>query len=312
MKKLLTTLFLLCFVSVQGQTFKEINLNIPREIDSIYGSLVTPDTSSPMPLAIIIAGSGPTDRNGNSMLSNTNSLKFLAESLAKEGIASYRFDKTMIRMLQKKQLKEEDLLFSQLIDDVKTLLAYFKNQPQFSKIYIIGHSQGSLVGMIAAGNQAAGFISLAGAGHPIDEILKTQLSQQVPYLQDSYTKTINLLKSGKKDPDSNPVLAGLFRLSVQGFLINWMQYDPRLEIQKLKIPVLIINGTKDLQVSPEEAKTLQKAKPDATLVLIDNMNHILKEIKGDTTENYASYNQPELPVMPQLVKVIGRFIKEGK
>lgn len=105
------------------------------------------------------------------------------------------------------------------------------------------------------------------------------------------------------------MLASLFRESVQPCMISWIKYNPQDEIKKLKIPVLVINGTKDLQVSISEAELLKQAKPDAKMEIIENMNHLFKEIKGDEKENMATYTNPDLPVMKELISKINLFIK---
>jgi len=106
------------------------------------------------------------------------------------------------------------------------------------------------------------------------------------------------------------MLAGLFRASVQPYMISWLKHNPQEEIKKLQIPILIINGTKDIQIPVQDAELLHKANPKSELVLIENMNHIFKEIKGDETENMGSYTNPDLPVMPQLIEKITTFLKK--
>src|SRR5690606_5303044 len=109
--------------------------------------------------------------------------------------------------------------------------------------------------------------------------------------------------------EPTPVLQSLFNEGVRPYLLSWMAFNPTDEIKKLKIPVLIVNGTKDLQVKTTEAELLKKAKPDAKLVIIENMNHVLKEIKGDDKENIQAYSNPDLPVVPELVAAVNQFVK---
>ncbi len=104
------------------------------------------------------------------------------------------------------------------------------------------------------------------------------------------------------------MLVSIFRMSIQSYLSDWMQYNPQEEIKNLEIPILIINGTKDIQVGEEEAELLHKANAKSQLVLIENMNHIFKEIKVGLVENQLSYMNPELPIMTELVTVIVAFV----
>ena len=310
MKNLFLVLIItLVVTSINAQNYKETILNIPTAKDSIYGTLMTPkDTTNP-PLVILISGSGATNRDGNQASLQNNSLLFLAQELSEKGIATYRYDKTVLSMSKKGTFKEADYRFSNIINDAATVGDFFKARKDFSKIVVAGHSQGSLVGMLVAANFANGFISLAGAGQSIDLVIKEQLHKQLPMLDESIDSTLTLLKNGKKDPDFNPMLVSLFRLSVQPFLIDWMQYNPQIEISNLEMPVLIINGTNDLQVSENEAQLLHKAAPKSQLVLIENMNHLFKEIKGNDMENQLSYMNPDLPVMNELVDAIAKFVK---
>lgn len=286
-------------------TTEEINVN-----SIINGTLYKPEKASKKTdLVILIAGSGPTDRNGNQSTVMNNSLKFLAEGLAKKEYAVYSFDKRPIAQLKSGDLDESKLNFDILIQDVKDIVTYFKSKKQFDKIIIAGHSEGSLIGMNATTNTDA-FISLAGAGRPIDEVLLEQIGKRAPMLKAEAAKNLELLKKGETFELKNPMLLSLFRASVQPYMISWIKHNPQEEIKKLSIPILIINGTKDIQVSVQDAELLHKANPKSELVLIQNMNHIFKEIKGDEAENMKSYTNPDLPVMPELIEKITIFLKK--
>ena len=276
----------------------------------IDGTLLIPETSEQIPLVIIIQGSGPTDRNGNQNMQKNNSLRFLAEGLINKGIACFRYDKRIVKLLKKGLLNENDIIFDQFIQDANSVIDYFKNDKRFSKIYIIGHSQGSLVGMIAAQDKADGFISIAGAGQEIDDVIVDQLEKQAPGLKENARMAFDDLRVNGFTVNYSPGLSSIFRPSLQPFLLDWMQYDPQKEIAELDIPVMIINGTKDIQVDISEAEKLKNAKPDAHYEIIENMNHIFKEILGDGIENSKSYNEYNRPVMPILIEKISAFILE--
>jgi uncharacterized protein len=174
---------------------------------------------------------------------------------------------------------------------------------------VIGHSEGSLIGMVAAYKHADGFVSVAGAGRSADKILKEQLSKQPQSVQDLSFPVIDSLVKGKTVSNVDPMLYSLFRPSVQPYIISWFKYDPQAEIKKLSIPVLVLQGTNDIQVSTEDAHLLAKANDHAQLVLIDNMNHILKTVQGDRDANIATYTNPSLPINDTLVDAIVNFIK---
>lgn len=287
-----------------GYQASEIHVN-----QLIDGTLLFPDGIQNPPLVILIAGSGPTDRDGNQPMLQNNSLKYLAEELSKKGIATFRYDKRIIKQIRLKTVKEEELLFEDFIDDAKATINYF--HPNFTHIFIAGHSEGSLIGMVAAQQNTTGFISLSGAGRPIDDILKEQIGKQAPNLVTELDKNFALLKEGKDIKDVNPILVSLFRPSVQPYMRSWLKYDPAVEIAKLNIPGLIVNGDKDLQVSVQDAKLLAVAKSGTQLEIIADMNHVLKNIAGDAIENQMSYNKKNLPVSEKLVEIVIDFVKKN-
>ena len=277
----------------------------------VEGTLLMPNSNSKPDLAIIIAGSGPTDRNGNQNTLKNNSLKKLAIALAESQIASFRYDKRTVKQIQMGKL-EKKISFDHFVDDAKACIDHFKDNPNFSKIYIIGHSQGSLVGILAAEDNAEGFISLAGAGQNIGDVLIEQVDKTAPYFTEATTTVVTKLKDGKTTNDYPKELSNMFNEELQKFMISWMQYNPTEEIKSLNMPVLIINGTKDLQVSVDEAKLLATANSKAKLKIIENMNHVLFEIEGSDLENSKSYNEAFRPISPELIKSIVTFIESNR
>jgi len=290
----------------QNPKFKtdEVSVN-----DLLPGTLYTPLNVKKPPLLILLSGSGPTDRNGNQAGMTNNSLKLLAESAANSGIAVYSYDKRILAQMKNGTIDEKSLSFNDFINDARQAIAFFKAKKSYSRIVIGGHSEGSLIGMVATNGNADGFISISGAGRPIDKVVTDQVLQQAPMLKEELEKDFAILRKGETFTLQDQTLAVLFRESVQPYLISWMKYDPAAEIARLKIPVLIVNGTKDLQVPVSEAELLKAAKPDARYEIIENMNHVLKIIGGDRQENMASYNNVDLPVSATFTASVISFIK---
>ncbi len=276
----------------------------------IEGTLLVPDQTNPQLLAIIIAGSGPTTRDGNQQMMENNNLKLLAEGLYSDNIATFRYDKRIVKMMKLGRVDEAKINFDDFVTDANAVLKKFENDKRFSKIYIIGHSQGSLIGMLAAQNGIDGFISIAGAGQSIDGVVVDQLEKQAPGLKDNARQAFDEMRETGRTSNYSDGLSSIFRPSLQPFMNSWMKYNPQIEIAKLKIPVLIVNGTKDLQVQISEAELLQKAKPDAEYLIIENMNHVFKEVEGNDMENYKTYNKFDLQVIPQLISAVSEFIKK--
>lgn len=312
--KLLFSIYFLCiyYVSSQENNYSEVAYEIKTNTITLKGTLLKTNSHKKVPLVIIIPGSGPTDRDGNNAALKNNSLKFLAEQLAKNNIASYRYDKSVLSFTKEQLAAVDTLTFDSFIYDAKNVIAHFYKSKNYSKIIVAGHSQGSLVGILASNKFVNGLVSLEGAGTSINNVLAAQIEKQAPFLKEETTKILDSLKNGKTVSNINPMLNGIFNKSVQPFLISWIRFNPEIEINKLTIPVLIIGGTKDIQVSIEEAKVLHKAAQKSQLAIIENMNHILKEIKGDVNENMSSYTNPELPIMEELTKVITTFINDLK
>ncbi len=307
MKQIATFFFLVISYLGYSQeiTFTQTDLPITKFID---GTLLTPNSGSNT-LAIIIAGSGPTDRDGNQNFLKTSNLKKLAVNLTNNGIATFRYDKRIVKQIRKGNV-DPNIMFDNFVSDAINVVNYFKKQNTYKKVYIIGHSQGSLIGMMAAKENVDGFVSLAGAGQTIDNVITEQIQKTAPMFTDDTKRVFSVLKEGKTTTDYPAALASVFDISVQRFIANWMSYNPQEEIKKLDMPILIVNGTKDLQVSVEEAKLLNDSAKNSELKLIDKMNHVLFIIEGDDQENAKSYNDHAGKVSEELINTIVAFIKK--
>lgn len=307
MKPIIFTLAFLVFGCAFGQdaTMISTELSINKFID---GTLLTPKSGESAQLAIIIADAGPTDRNGNQNFLKSNVLKKLAEGLTKNGIATFRYDKRIVKQILKNKV-DPNIVFDDFVTDAKAIVDYFVNDKQFKQLYIVGHSQGSLVGMLASKANVSGFVSLAGAGNSIDEVIIDQVAVMDSALVAPAQKAFESLRQGKTTTDYPKVLGSIFSADVQPFMMNWMQYHPQELMAALDIPVLVVNGTKDLQVSVEEATLLERAAKNADLKIIDHMNHVLFIINGSKLENSKSYNESFRPISTELIMVVSEFIK---
>jgi uncharacterized protein len=295
--------------------WKTDSTNVKVKGGELVGVLTTSTytRNAKQPLVIIIAGSGPTDMNGNSPAGvSANSYAMLAQEFAQRGIATYRYDKRGIALSADLATKEDDLNFEDAITDVKAIITTFKTSNQFSKIIILGHSEGSLVGMIAARSGADKYISLAGSADNAADLLKVQLANSFEGKEKTKIfKQLDSLKKGMTVRDEDPKMQMLFRKSVQPYMKSWFKYTPTAEIKKLKIPVLIVNGTKDIQVSEDNAKKLKKANAKAQLLIVENMNHVLKTVETDERDdNLATYSNEFLPVVYEAVEKISEFVKK--
>jgi len=299
--------------SVTPLTITQEPVTLKTPTGEIFGTLELPAARTPVPVALIIAGSGPTDRNGNSaaLPGANNSLRMLADGLAARGIASVRYDKRGIAGSRAAMTGEEDLRFTNFIEDADAWVKQLRADPRFSTVTIIGHSEGSLIGMVAAREAGAdAYVSLEGAGRKAADLLAEQLKPNVPPETFAQSKAIMDQLSSGTIPNLPPtMLPMLFRPSVLPYLVSWFKYDPAAEIAKLEIPVLIVQGTTDIQTTADDARLLTAGNPRARFLTIEGMNHILKEVSGDRMAQLPKYSDSTLAVVPKLLDEIATFIK---
>lgn len=304
MRKVLVCLFIITWIF---PAFSQEEIEVQHGEIHLKGTLLSPKKAKI--LVIIIAGSGPTDRNGNSpaLSGQNNSLQYLAEGLENQKIASYRYDKRILNAVN--PIDESTLRFDDFVVDAEAILLHFRNSGRYDKIGFMGHSEGSLIGAIAAKNTGADFlISISGAGSPSSLILKQQLSSLPKEMKDQAFAGLDSLSQGMLVLGPPRGLESIFRPSVQPYLISWFKYNPTEVFASLNCPILIIQGDNDIQVPTTEATLLFNSNPRARLAVLKGMNHVLKVCSTDRLENAASYTDPKLPVPRELLKEIGGFI----
>lgn len=286
-------------------------VKVATELGPLAGTYLLPETGTPKAVALVVAGSGPTDRDGNSKMipGSNNSLKLLAEALAEDGIGSLRYDKRMIGESADTSLTEAMLRFDTYIDDVKLLLSFLRSRTDVP-VFVIGHSEGAQIGTIAAaGEDVCGVIAIAGPGNPAGQIILEQVRPQLPPELLARTEHIVAeLEAGRTVSDTPPELAALFRDSVQPYLVSWFAYDPVDAVAALDIPVLLVYGTTDIQIRVSNGERLAAASDSAELQVINGMNHVLKMVDADPQIQMRSYGDPSLPLAPALATSANEFI----
>jgi len=290
--------------------FPEEEVKVKVNGGIISGSLMTPKNPvTGMPVVLIIAGSGPTDRNGNNPYGvNANPYLLLAEALADNGIASFRYDKRLVGESNGFSPEQNKVVFQDFVDDAVYLCQFLSGRKEFGKLFILGHSEGANIGLLASQRvNPAAFISLCGPGENLSSVIETQLLGQ-PALSAQAKPIIAQLREGKQVDSIPDSLKGLFDPSIQPFIISSFKIEPTEEIKKLHIPVFLIGGTTDLQVPMWHAEKLKATKPDATLLLIQGMNHVLKRAPVNQAANLATYKNPRLPLNRDLVIGLVNFL----
>lgn len=302
---------LLASFSTVGAVIEEpISLSTP-ERNELHGTLVLPAELGPHTVALIIAGSGPTDRNGNNPTFQNDGLKMLAHALASGGIASLRYDKRGVGASAASLTDESELVFHDLVDDARAWLKLLAADQRFSSVVVIGHSEGATIGLLAAQHSAArAYVSIAGPGKRASQGLRSQLEGKLPTtLADRNEQILTALEAGTIVQDVPPALMALYRPSLQPYLVDWFKVVPTDEIKKLPLPCLIVQGTTDLQVTVPSAHALHDANPKAELVIVEGMNHVLKLVPLDPAKQLVSYRDASLPIAAMLSDSIIRFIR---
>ena len=260
------------------------------------------------PLIIWVHGSGNVDRNGNQagVNINANYIKQFRDAVNKENISFFSFDKRTSSPKNMKFLKDTN--FNDFVSDVSIVVNHFKDDKRFSEIILVGHSQGSLIAMLAIKNTTK-YISLAGPSESVDKTIVKQITKQNEPLGKITEAHFKELKETGAIKTVNPFLFSVFAKQNLAFMSSWLQYNPSEEIKKLTIPILIINGSKDLQVKVDDAQGLHAANPKSRLVIIDNMNHVLKQIDKDE-DNLKSYYSADYPLSKKLIETVVSFVKK--
>jgi uncharacterized protein len=252
----------------------------------LSGTLLLPPGDGPWTAALLVAGSGPTDRDGNNPLlpAPLDNLKRLAQALAARGIASLRYDKRGVGESVYPGLSEEKLRFEHLVDDAVAWAEHLVRDARFARLVLVGHSEGALIAALAAEDaQARAVVSVAGAGSRASTLMRRQIEANLPgEIAEPALAALDALERQESVADVPDALVLLFRPTVQPYLMSWFRYDPPEVLGELEVPVLVVHGSADPQVEVEQARRLQAAKPDAPLRIVEGMDHLLS-VHGDIT-----------------------------
>ena len=300
--------------STTGAVPVETLVEAPGPTGPLKGSMLAPPVSQG-PVVLIIPGSGPIDRDGNSPAGVLAApYRLLAESLVARGVTTVRIDKRGFAGSAGATPDGNAVTIPDYVTDVNAWIAVVRQGTHASCVWLLGHSEGGLVALAAARNsRVCGLILVSAAGRPMGELLREQLKANpanAPLL-DQALPAIDALEAGKQvDTSGMPApLLRLFNPRVQGFLINVFSYDPAQLIADYKKPVLIVQGLRDIQVREADAMLLKKADPAATLVLLPDVNHVLKSVTSDDVRaNIATYGNSALPLAPGVVEAISHFL----
>ena len=294
----------------------ETFVEAPGPLAPLKGTLLSPADDPKAPVVLIVPGSGPTDRDGdNPMGVKAAPYRLLAEALAADGIASARIDKRGMFASGPAVENADQVTIGDYANDVHAWVASLKAKTGAPCIWVLGHSEGALVAEAAAQEPKGicGIILVSGMGRQFGEVITEQLKDNpanAPILAEALGAVTKLEAGQHVDVSGmNPVLMPLFRPSVQDYLIDLMTQDPVKLLAAYPGPVLVMQGTTDMQVSVEDAQLLAHARPGVELALLPGVNHVLKVAPADRAANVATYADPSLPLAPGVAGTIAGFIK---
>lgn len=269
--------------------------------------LVTPAGVERPPVALLIAGSGPTDRDGNGPGINPATLKKLSEQLAARKIATLRYDKRGAGGWKPEFGRPEDFRFKDFVDDTASLANYLRGSGNFSKLILIGHSEGGLVAILAARRTPVDrLVLLATSARRQGDLLKAQLEKTIPPdVFKPIASAIDAIMTGQIVDPTPPGLS--LPPPMQPGIASAFSEDPIAPLQLIEQPILIVGGGRDHQVARQDFDGLAAASPMAKTLWLPNMNHVLVDV-GDDTDNIAAYNQPERPLNTVLIDSVAAFV----
>ena len=282
---------------------------------TLPGSLLLPaGLPGPFPLVLILSDSGTTDRDGNNwkVPGRNDAQLLLAEALAEAGAASYRYDKRGAGRAYRLGEDEEGLVFEDHVLDAAACLRSFEGDRRFSRVLVLGLGDGALVGAAALrGARADGLAAMGVSGRNLREMILEAVAGAPEEYSVEIARALSELEAGRFVVEVSPLLQNLLRRSFQPYLASWLGYDLGTELARLSaasLPILLLQGDLDLQVSMEEFDRLRRSAPAAQAVLLPETNHILKRVGNDVEENYASFSDPDFPLSPGIVPALLDFL----
>lgn len=276
-------------------------------IGAIDAVLTTPADVERPPVALLIAGSGTTDHDGNGPQAKPATLKKLSEQLVARKIATLRYDKRGAGGWKPEFGRPEDFRFKDFVDDAAALVDYLRGSGKFSKVVLVGHSEGGLVAILTARRVPIdGLVLLVTAARRQGDLVKAQLEKKLPPDQLApIEKAIDAMMAGQI---VDPPPAGLtIAPSMQPGIASAFTEDPIEPLKKIDAPTLIIGGGHDLQIARLDFIALGAASPAAKTAWLPDMNHVLVDVTDDV-DNLAAYNQPERALDTALIDTVAAFI----
>lgn len=290
-------------------------MTAPGPEGPLAGTLL--DAGEDRPVVLIIPGSGPTDRDGNNPMGVTAApYRLLAEALAGRGVSTVRIDKRGMFGSKPAAADPNKVTIAAYAADTHSWVKSARAATGARCVWLLGHSEGGLIALAAARQPAGicGVITVSGPGRKLGDLLREQLQANpanAPILDVALATIARLEAGGSVDSDTLPApLQPLFYNAVQPFLRDLLSHDPARLAAALTVPLLVVQGDRDIQVTVEDANRIASSQPRATLAVLRGVNHVLKAVPSDDrAANLATYADPSLPIAPAVVDAVASFVK---
>ncbi len=287
----------------------DIPVQIGRGEQALHGSLVRPQGPVAPAAVLMISGSGPSDRNDDTLSAGQRSRTnwFLAQALAERGVVSLRYDK---RGVGESAAAGDATSIGQTVEEAAAWVRFLARRPGVRCVVVLGHSEGALIGALVEHKvRLCGLIEVSGASKTLGDLIEAQdaLAGRSPELSAKIHEIIQALRSGRPVPEVPPGYEGVFGPKAEGYTRSEISIDPVAELAKVKVPVLVLQGDNDVQEGVDDAKRLAAAA-GVEPVIVPGANHVLKLAPKDVRGNFMTYADPDLPLAPGVAEAIGGFV----
>jgi len=292
-----------------GQDSKILETNI--RVGAIDAVLTMPPDAERPPVALLIAGSGSTDHDGNGPQFKPATLKKLSEQLVARKIATLRYDKRGAGGWKPEFGRPEDFRFKDYVDDTAALVNYLRSSGKFSQVILVGHSEGGLVAILTARRLPVDrLVLLATAARRQGDLVKAQLEKTLaPDVFTPIAMAIDAIMAGQI---VDPPPRGLdLPPSMQPGMASAFTEDPIDPLKSIVQPTLIIGGGRDRQVARVDYAALSAASPVAKTLWLPDMNHVLVDV-DDEADDIKAYSDTERPLDTAMIDSVAAFILAGE
>jgi alpha-beta hydrolase superfamily lysophospholipase len=283
------------------------------KVGAIDAVLTMPPGVERPPVALLIAGSGSTDHDGNGPQIRPATLRKLSDQLVARNIATLRYDKRGAGGWKPEFGRPEDFRFKDYADDAVTLTNYLREGGKFSRVALVGHSEGGLVAILAA--QRVGvdrLVLLVTSARRQGDLLKAQLEKKLaPDVFAPIAKAVDAIMAGQIVDPPPPGLS--IPPAMQPGIASAFVEDPIDPLKKIVTPTLIVGGGRDRQVARLDFMALSTASPAAKTLWLPDMNHVLNDVTNDA-DDLAAYTQSDRPLDADLIEAVAAFVQgtEGR